>query len=122
MPITPGVWSWADASGRSTASFAARGAAPLLAMSCDALARQVSLIRPGTATAAVPVAIATTDGGRTINAVPSGQNLVAVLASTDRLLDSIAFSRGRFAVDLPGLATLYLPSSPELSRIIEDCR
>ena len=121
-PITPGAWSWADTGGRSTASFAAPGAAPLLTMSCDRSARQVSLIRPGTATAAVPMAVATTDGGRTINALPSGHTLMATLAATDRLLDSIAFSRGRFAVEMPGLATLYLPSSPELSRVMEDCR
>lgn len=121
-PITPGSWSWAAAGGGSNASFAAAGAAPLLTMRCDPSARQISLIRPGTATAAVPMAVATTDGGRTINAAPLGENLVATLTPTDPLLDSIAFSRGRFALEMPGLATLYLPSSPELSRVIEDCR
>lgn len=68
------------------------------------------------------MAIATTDGGRTVNATPVGNTLVAALIPADALLDSIAFSRGRFAVELPGLATLYLPSSAELSRVIEDCR
>lgn len=121
-PITPGTWNWVNAGNRSIASFAASGAAPMLTMSCDPGSRQVSLIRAGTATATAPMAIATTDGGRTITATTNGQTLVATLAATDRLLDSIAFSRGRFAVEMAGLATLYLPSSPELSRVIEDCR
>ena len=38
------------------------------------------------------------------------------------LLDAMAFSSGRFAVDLPGRSVLYLPSWPEVSRVIEDCR
>ena len=33
-----------------------------------------------------------------------------------------AFSKGRFAIETPGLATLYVPSYPEITRVIEDCR
>jgi hypothetical protein len=48
--------------------------------------------------------------------------LVVVLTARDPLLDAMAFSRGRFALEAAGLETLYLPAWPELSRVIEDCR
>jgi hypothetical protein len=47
--------------------------------------------------------------------------MVAVPAS-DSLLDAIALSKGRFAVEVEGEAPLYLPSWAEVSRVIEDCR
>jgi hypothetical protein len=40
----------------------------------------------------------------------------------DPLLDAMAFSKGRFAVESAGLATLYVPPYPEVTRVIEDCR
>jgi hypothetical protein len=51
---------------------------------------------------------------------PAGVELT--LPARDPLLDAIAFSRGRFAVAVPGEPTLYVPSWTEISRVIEDCR
>jgi hypothetical protein len=48
--------------------------------------------------------------------------IVAALPVRDPVLDAMAFSRGRFALEAAGEPTLYLPSWPELSRVIEDCR
>jgi hypothetical protein len=48
--------------------------------------------------------------------------LIANLPSNDRLLDAMALSRGRFAVETGGMETLYLPAWPEITRVIEDCR
>ena len=47
---------------------------------------------------------------------------MAELAASDPLLDAIAFSRGRFAVDVPGTAPVYVPAYPEITRVVEDCR
>jgi hypothetical protein len=44
------------------------------------------------------------------------------LGSADRLLDAIAFNRGRFLVSGGGAQRLVLPASPEAARSIEDCR
>jgi hypothetical protein len=44
------------------------------------------------------------------------------LTATDRLLDEIAFSRGRFTVELPGTPMLIIPAWPEPARVVEDCR
>jgi hypothetical protein len=49
-------------------------------------------------------------------------NLAATLPARDSLLDAMALSRGRFAVEASGLPTLYLPSWAEVSRVVEDCR
>ena len=42
--------------------------------------------------------------------------------ASDRLLDAMALSKGRFAVEVTGAPTLYLPSWAEVTRVIEDCR
>ena len=94
-----------------------------LAFACAA--GQVTLSRAGTAPASVPMGIITTNGSRTVSAGPvagPAPMLAVPLAGHDPLLDMVAFSRGRFAVEVPGLATLYVPSWPEISRVIEDCR
>jgi hypothetical protein len=48
--------------------------------------------------------------------------IAATLTARDALLDAMAFSRGRFAIETQSLPTLYVPSWPEVSKVIEDCR
>ena len=124
-PQTPGNWSWALVSGRSTASFGLPGATPLVVLSCDRAAGQIQLVRAGSAATAVPLAVATSSTRRPLMSDPARSPagwLVVPLPARDPLLDAIAFSRGRFAHEAAGLETLYLPAWPELSRVIEDCR
>lgn len=40
----------------------------------------------------------------------------------DYMMDRIAFSRGRFAVETSGLLSLAIPIWPEFTRVVEDCR
>lgn len=40
----------------------------------------------------------------------------------DIMMDRIAYSRGRFAVETSGLESLAIPVWPEFSRVVEDCR
>lgn len=47
---------------------------------------------------------------------------VAIRAGGDAAFDRIAFSRGRFAVEVPGAAPIAVPGWAEVSRVIEDCR
>jgi hypothetical protein len=51
-----------------------------------------------------------------------GLGLGATRAANDPGLDQIAFSRGRFTIELPGTAPLVLPTWAEPARVIEDCR
>ena len=46
----------------------------------------------------------------------------AELNPRDPLLDAIALTRGRFAIEVPGQQPLYLPAWAEVTRVIEDCR
>ena len=48
--------------------------------------------------------------------------LVADLDANAPLLDAMAITKGRFAVEVEGEETLYLPAWVEVSRVIEDCR
>ena len=118
MPITPGDWAWSQEGGQSVARFA--GGA--LSMRCDRASGTVTVLRSGRAAGSVPLTITTTDTGRTLSASPRGDALAVTLQARDSLLDAMAFSRGRFMVEAAGLATLYVPSWPEVGRVIEDCR
>ncbi|MEO6718005.1 MAG: hypothetical protein ABIM50_12255 [Novosphingobium sp.] len=121
MPITPGNWHWRMEGARSVARFGGE----TLVLSCNRNAGSITLIRPGAATGPVPVTIQTSTLNRTLSASPEpGPPPVIALSlpSRDSLLDAMAFSRGRFAVETAGLPTLYVPSWTEVSRVIEDCR
>ena len=119
-PATPGDWTWSMEGGRSVARFA--GAA--LVLSCDPNAGAVTLLRQGTAQGHVPMTILASDIARQVSGTPvaSPPSISVSFPASDRILDAVAFSRGRFAVETAGLPTLYVPSWPEVSRVIEDCR
>lgn len=120
-PITPGDWRWGMEGDQSVARFA--GSA--LVLRCDLATRTVALQRGGTAQAPVPMTLLTSNGNRQLSATPLAGPppvLSVSFAARDRALDAIAFSRGRFAVETAGLPTLYVPSWPEISRVVEDCR
>jgi hypothetical protein len=110
---------------RSTASFREPGGAVLAVLSCEGPGSEVRIARAGNAVTAVAMALTSTTGSRPLVSVPalspSGW-VVASLPAMDPVLDQIAFSRGRFALDVAGLSSLYLPSWPEVSRVIETCR
>lgn len=74
---------------------------------------------------ATPIRLVTTTATRPFMSDPGlSTNLARGLAlrPNDPILDALAFSRGRFAIEVTGQPTLYLPSWPELSRVVEDCR
>lgn len=124
-PRTPGDWRYGTSGTTTMATYRGDDGTVRLSVACDLAARQVRISRPGNATSALPMQIFTETENRTLNAAPAAGDtpqLVATLAPRDPLLDAMAFSRGRFSVDVPGLAPLYLPSWVEVSRVIEDCR
>lgn len=115
-PLTQGDWSY-DPRLRPRAVFG--GESPAFVVECTA-ARQVALARGGLAAGSTLV-IRTTYGERSLPVAQASAN-VAVLPASDPLLDEMAFSRGRFLVQVAGLPDLVLPSWPELARVVEDCR
>lgn len=120
-PVTPGDWRWSMEGGQSVARFAGGR----LTLRCDLAARAVRIER-GEANTAISgpatLTIRTQTTSRAVSAVPQAGALVATLGANDPLLDAMAFSRGRFAVEGGALPSLYVPSWTEVSRVIEDCR
>jgi hypothetical protein len=112
IPLAPGSWSYAPTVGGSEARFGGR-----FLIRCDRNMRRVTLLRTEAMTMPATAMVITTD--LAVNTVPAD----GILANTNRLLDAIAFSRGRFIVSGGGSASqLLVPSSPEAARTIDDCR
>jgi hypothetical protein len=121
LPATPGDWRWSLEGGQSVARFAGGR----LVLRCDPAARAVRIERGEAGTpvsAPVTLTIRTQTLTRALNTVPQAGALVATLGARDPLLDAMAFSRGRFAVEGGALPALRIPSWTEVSRVIEDCR
>jgi len=122
-PQTPGTWRWRMEGDRSLAEYALYAGTPLARLTCDPLTQTTILWRNWPVTGPIPLTVTTTGTRRMFTASPDGGSGTQVsLPAYDRLLDAIAFSRGRFMLEIPGAPTLYLPAWPELSRVIEDCR
>ncbi|KPF92792.1 hypothetical protein IP81_05120 [Novosphingobium sp. AAP83] len=119
-PQTPGDWRYAQREQGSVAQFGT-----VFMLACNRASGTVSLIRSGASAVSLPMSIVTSSQIRALSAEPAPQEqpqLIATVRTTDSLLDAIAFSRGRFAVEVNGLSTLYLPAWAEIGRVIEDCR
>lgn len=119
LPATPGTWRWSMEGGQSVARFAGQ-----LVLRCDLAARSVRIERLGNAASAPSAALTvrTQTQVRALNATAQSGMLAAALPARDPLLDAMAFSKGRFAVEAAGMPTLYVPSWTEVSRVVEDCR
>lgn len=80
---------------------------------------------PRTGTAVAPFTVRTSSVSRAVAVQPTGGSLpyvAAALATSDPLLDAMAFSRGRFVIQQQGASTLVIPAYAEVGRVIEDCR
>ncbi len=119
--VTPGDWTWRMTDGKSFAQFADGE----LTMACDTDSETIAILRKGSLAIAAPITIETSHGTYLLNGQPSDAGAPAVelvLDAHSPILDSMKFSRGHFAFETAGLPTLYVPSWPEIARVIEDCR
>lgn len=105
--------SWRYDAGSRAATFVPTGSAnPLLTMTCSGSAIRLTSVLAGA------VSLRTSAGTDQIR-FDGGS---ATLPSRDPRLDRIAFSRGRFALEMPEGGALTLPVQSEIGRVIEDCR
>jgi hypothetical protein len=112
-PFSPGRWTYsggASPSARYGISFTIRCLAP----------GRIQLERSGATGGALT--FRTTAMERSVRAAEGPSGVTAELPAGDPLLDALAFSRGRFAVEAAGLPRLIVPAWPELARVVEDCR
>ena len=122
MPLA-GRWAWTPTAGGSEATFLDSAGRAQLWLSCLRGARVVTVAKP--ASGAAPLLMLwSTSGSRNLLASynPATARITAQLASTDTLLDALAFSRGRIGVGISGTPPLVAPAWPEIARVVEDCR
>jgi hypothetical protein len=122
---TLGDWSYRAGPTGGTAVFSDPQFGARFSLRCDRNARVVSLWRARQGAGAATMTLRSESQTRNLPAAPIAAQvpgLEARLPASDRLLDAIAFSKGRFAVEAPGAPALYLPSWAEVTRVIEDCR
>ncbi len=119
LPLTNGSWTYSSDGAGSIARFGAPGD-PVFSVRCERAQNRVTIARDGMARGNV-MTVRTSSGARNFPVVAGRQPASAVPAS-DRFLDTIVFSRGRFTIEVPGLPMLVIPSWPEPARVIEDCR
>jgi len=124
-PQTAGNWRYVSEPGETLAIFADTQGEAQAVLSCRMGERVIDLARAGRATGSATVTIRTETASRTLAAQASGSTqpiTVATVQARDPLLDAIALTRGRFAMEVPGRPALYLPAWAEVTRVIEDCR
>lgn len=126
MPRTSGDWFYRAIPPYSYAAYGESERNFLFTFRCDKANRTVSLGRVSAQKSAQPMRIRTETAERLMTAQPrqgSIETLLGVdLDARDPLLDAMAISKGRFAVEVGGERAIYLPSWPEVTRVIEDCR
>lgn len=127
VPLTPGDWSWRGTPGQSSiAQYGVAGQTALFAVRCDLATRTIAFSRGGIAsTPNAAMSFTTSYGSFAFTGANGGGQPPAIVAQAgarDPHMDQIAFSRGRFLVDVAGQPRLVLPSWPEVARVIEDCR
>lgn len=122
-PRTPGTWTYRGDERGSRAMFGQAGGDARAVLRCDRGAGRVYLSRAGDATGAMTVRTSSTT--RALPVRPTGgavPYVAAELGARDPLLDAMAFSRGRVALEQAGTPPLVLPTYAEIGRVIEDCR
>ena len=124
IPLTAGTWYYRNEGAVSQAVFGPTQSEASFIVRCDRARRQVTLSREGVS-AGNMMTVRTSSGARnfplSVQAEPRPY-VSASLSANDRFLDGIAFSRGRFTIEVPGTSMLVLPAWAEPARAIEDCR
>ncbi|QFT78306.1 hypothetical protein [Erythrobacter sp. THAF29] len=127
-PQTPGTWIYSNSGSTSRADFTTSQSGSFnLRLHCSANPgrEQISISRRGyLPTGTSTITITTETAERTLRAdISSSAMIVATrVDADDPILDAMAITKGRFAIETPGLPTLYIPAWVEVSRVIEDCR
>lgn len=125
-PRTPGDWFYSTSGAFTYAAYGTDVRHTLFGLRCDKARHVVSLGRTSASAEPLPMRVLTETVTRLFTATPlqaDDDHIVrAELPAVDSFLDAMALSKGRFAVEVAGEPTLYVPSWPEVTRVIEDCR
>jgi hypothetical protein len=121
--MAAGAWVYRRDERGSIALYGAPGGDALVTLRCDKARARLFLSRAGnvggtmtvrTSSTSKPVAVQPTGGKPAYAASEIGVN--------DPVLDAMAFSRGRIALELTGTQNIAIPVWSEIGRVVEDCR
>lgn len=125
-PLAKGDWIYREDDRGSIALFGPPNMEATFLIRCDQGRNQLFLSREGVvADSGAQMTLRASSGLQSYPARNTGGQLeyVAIaLPVTHYMMDRIAFSRGRFAVEVNGLPSLAIPIWPEFTRVVEDCR
>ncbi len=124
-PQTAGTWMYEAESDETFALFGTSVQEPVAIIRCDRSTRLVGIGRFGSSAQQATIRIRTETGTHTIQARPRNAGVPLVAAEVNArepMLDAMAITKGRFALETEGMRTLYLPAWAEVTRVIEDCR
>lgn len=122
-PVSAGDWVYRRDARGSVALFGRRDADASMVLRCDVGRREMFVSLPGSV--AGNATVRTSSVTRAVALTPTGGTPAYVAATfrpSDPLLDAMAFSRGRFAVERSGQPPLVVPAWAEIGRVVEDCR
>jgi hypothetical protein len=122
-PVTPGAWTYRAVPGGSEATFIDTTNTARIVVGCGTSIRLVMIPRISAAPAAT-LSFWTSSATRDLPARfdVNSKRVITQLAARDPLLDAMIFSRGRFAVSMPGSPALVVPAGTEVAHVVEDCR
>lgn len=123
-PLAAGDWVYRRDERGSIALFGPPGQNATITLRCDTARRRIYLAREG-AGASGRIIVRTSSTFKELAATPTGATpayLAAEISPADPILDAIALSRGRVAVEADGQPPIAIPSWAEITRVVEDCR
>jgi hypothetical protein len=123
-PLASGDWVYRRDERGSIALFGPTGQNATVTLRCDTGRRRIYLAREGAGTGGRMV-VRTSSTLKEFAASHTGASpayLATEILPTDPVLDAMALSRGRFAIEADGQQPIAIPSWAEITRIVEDCR
>ncbi len=123
-PVTPGDWVYRRDERGSIALFGPLGQDAVATLRCDTTRQMLYFSRSGQVSGTAEMTLRASQGlqNYTAGQVSGTPYAAAAIQPSDPMLDKLAYSRGRFVVEVTGLPPLKLPSWAEVARVIEDCR
>ena len=123
-PLAAGDWVYRRDERGSIALFGPTGQNATVTLRCDTGRRRIYLAREG-ASVSGRMVVRTSSTLKEFAAGPTGATptyLATEILPTDPILDAMALSRGRFAIEVDGQQPIAIPAWAEITRIVEDCR
>jgi hypothetical protein len=121
--IAAGAWVYRRDERGSIALYGTPGADALVTLRCDKARARLFLSRASDVGGTMTVRTSSTS--KALSVQPTGGKpayAASEIGAGDPILDAMAFSRGRIALELNGAQNIAIPVWSEIGRVVEDCR